>query len=136
MSDNVTVTNTPLPDYTAASDWDGVAQHQLVKVEFGQDNDFQRVSNRNPLPVEFSDEVAQLLRSMLERMGFLDPVTFAQRVFIANAPAVTLASTTISSGTVTTLSNSTAVGGLLANADQYVQMQAPFAGLRSRIVIS
>lgn len=49
MADNVIVYSTAL--YTVASDDDGTAQHQYVKLEFGPDNTQTRVSALNPLPI-------------------------------------------------------------------------------------
>lgn len=51
MADNVTVDNVALTDYVVATDDDGVAQHQYVKLEFGVDNTQTKVSASNPLPV-------------------------------------------------------------------------------------
>ncbi len=50
MADNVTVDNGALTDYVAATDDDGTAHHQYVKVEFGADGTFTKVSSANPLP--------------------------------------------------------------------------------------
>lgn len=49
MADNVEVT--PEAEYVVASDDDGTAQHQYVKLEFGADNTQTKVSAANPLPV-------------------------------------------------------------------------------------
>lgn len=51
MADNTTVDNGALADYTVASDDDGTAQHQYVKLEFGADGVFTKVDASNPLPV-------------------------------------------------------------------------------------
>lgn len=51
MSDNVTVDNVDLADYVVATDDDGTAQHQYVKLEFGGDGTFSKVSAANPVPV-------------------------------------------------------------------------------------
>ena len=51
MADNVTVSNAPLSDYPVATDDDGTAQHQYVKLEFGADGVFTKVDGSNPLPV-------------------------------------------------------------------------------------
>lgn len=51
MADNTTVDNGGLTDYTVASDDDGTAQHQYVKMEFGGDGTFTKVSAADPLPV-------------------------------------------------------------------------------------
>jgi len=51
MADNVTVDNVDLTDYVVATDDDGTAQHQYVKLEFGPDNTQTKVSASNPLPI-------------------------------------------------------------------------------------
>jgi len=51
MADNVTVDNVDLTDYVVATDDDGTAQHQYVKLEFGVDNTQTKVSAANPLPI-------------------------------------------------------------------------------------
>lgn len=51
MADNVTVDNGTGTDYTVASDDDGTAQHQYVKLEYGADGTFTKVSSSNPLPI-------------------------------------------------------------------------------------
>lgn len=51
MADNTTVDNGALTDYTVATDDDGTAQHQYVKLEFGADGVFTKVDASNPLPV-------------------------------------------------------------------------------------
>lgn len=51
MADNITVDNVDLTDYVVATDDDGTAQHQYVKIEFGADNTQTKVSAANPLPV-------------------------------------------------------------------------------------
>lgn len=51
MADGVDVDNGTLTDYKVATDDDGTAQHQLVKIEFGADGVFTMVDGSNPLPV-------------------------------------------------------------------------------------
>jgi hypothetical protein len=51
IADNVTVDNVDLTDYVVATDDDGTAQHQYVKLEFGADNTQTKVSASNPLPI-------------------------------------------------------------------------------------
>lgn len=51
MADNVTVDNGALTDYVAATDDDGTAHHQYVKVEFGGDGTFTKVTSAVGLPV-------------------------------------------------------------------------------------
>jgi len=53
MADNVIVDNVALADYTVATDDDGTAQHQYVKLEYGADGTFTKVaSGANALPVQ------------------------------------------------------------------------------------
>jgi hypothetical protein len=58
MADNVTVSNAPLTNYPVATDDDGTAQHQLVKIEFGGDGVFTRVDGTNRLPVAVGGTVS------------------------------------------------------------------------------
>jgi len=51
VADNVLVDNGTGTDYTVATDDDGTAQHQYVKLEFGADGTQTKVSSGNPLPV-------------------------------------------------------------------------------------
>lgn len=53
MADNVLVDNGGLTDYNVASDDDGTSQHQYVKMEWGADGVFTKVSTgANALPVQ------------------------------------------------------------------------------------
>lgn len=76
-------------------------------------------------------KLALLLRAILDKLPFIDTATAGSRVAVQGTVPV---SGTI--GQVTALSNVTSIGGLLANADQYVQMQVPAAALRNRISVS
>lgn len=58
MADNPTVDNGSLADYVVATDDDGVAQHQYVKVEFGPDNTQTKVTAAVGLPVNPVQETA------------------------------------------------------------------------------
>jgi hypothetical protein len=51
MADNVTL-DPGTGGAVIATDDDGTAQHQYVKLEFGPDNTFTKVSTSNPLPVD------------------------------------------------------------------------------------
>lgn len=72
-------------------------------------------------------KLALLLRAILDKLPFIDTATAGSRVAVQGTVPV--------SGTIA-LSNVTSIGGLLANADQYVQMQVPAAALRNRISVS
>ncbi len=58
MADNVLVDNNALTDYPVATDDDGTAQHQYVKVEFGADNTQTKVTSAVGLPVKPIEETA------------------------------------------------------------------------------
>lgn len=58
MADNPTVDNGGLTDYVVATDDDGVAQHQYVKVEFGADNTQTKVTSAVGLPTNPVQETA------------------------------------------------------------------------------
>ena len=51
MADNPTVDNGGLTDYVVATDDDGTAQVQWVKLKYGADGSFTAVDGSNPLPV-------------------------------------------------------------------------------------
>lgn len=81
------------------------------------------------LSTEDRQEVIEmLLTNLLSRTAFLDS-NGRTRVSIEAGSMATLTTVT----TVTTVGNTASVGGLLANADQYVQMQYPASSLRQRI---
>lgn len=52
MADNPTIDNGTGTDYVVATDDDGTAQHQYVKVEFGPDNTQTKVTTTTGLPVQ------------------------------------------------------------------------------------
>lgn len=55
MADNVTLSAGSADGAVIATDDDGTAQHQYVKLEFGADNTQTKVSSASPLPVQISD---------------------------------------------------------------------------------
>ena len=59
MADNVTVDNGGLTDYVTATDDDGVAQVQWVKLKFGADGVFTAVDATNPLPATAVGTIAE-----------------------------------------------------------------------------
>ena len=89
------------------------------------------------------NKVSQLLRSILERLPFIDPTSAGARVTVQNTvpvsgtlAGVTTVTTVTTVSTVSAVAGVTAIGGLLANADQYAQMQQGAAALRNRITIT
>src|SRR5512134_4205773 len=53
MADNVLVDNVNEPDYTVASDDDGTAHHQYVKLEWGPDNTRTKVdTGASAVPIQ------------------------------------------------------------------------------------
>lgn len=58
MADNVAITAGA--GTTIATDDDGVAHHQYVKLEFGADNVYTKVDATNPLPVRPTPDVLQI----------------------------------------------------------------------------
>lgn len=72
MADNVDIT--PGAGATVATDDDGTAHHQYVKIEFGADGAFTKVDASNPLPVtggELQDEDAAYTPGVLAMVGGL-----------------------------------------------------------------
>lgn len=71
MADNVTVGNTEGGDndYVVASDDDGTAQHQYVKVEFGADGTQTPVSSGNPLPVAGTVDLGTVDNAVLDAIA-------------------------------------------------------------------
>lgn len=68
MADNVTL-NTGTGGAVVATDDDGVAHHQYVKLEFGADNTQTKVDGSNPLPVTVTDAPARDLGKVDIAMG-------------------------------------------------------------------
>lgn len=68
MADNVTL-NSGTGGAVIATDDDGVAQHQYVKLEFGADNTQTKVDGSNPLPVTVTDAPARDLGKVDIAMG-------------------------------------------------------------------
>lgn len=92
---------------------------------------------------EDGSKIGYLLRAILDKLPYVDPATAGARVSVQGTvpvsgtlAGVTTVTTVNGVTTITTLTNVTSIGGLLANADQYVQLQAPAASLRSRITVS
>lgn len=88
MADNVLVGNeSGQPnDYTVASDDDGTAQHQYVKLEYGADGTFTKVaSGANALPVQGT--VTANLAAGTNNIGDVDVLTVPTDPFGATADA-------------------------------------------------
>ena len=68
MADNVTL-NSGTGGAVIATDDDGVAHHQYVKLEFGADNTQTKVDSSNPLPVTVTDSATRDLGKVDIAMG-------------------------------------------------------------------
>lgn len=68
MADNVTL-NSGTGGAVVATDDDGVAHHQYVKLEFGADNTQTKVDGSNPLPVTVTDSATRDLGKVDIAMG-------------------------------------------------------------------
>src|SRR5690348_3997572 len=69
MADNVRLSVGTADGATIATDDDGVAQHQYVKLEFGADNTQTKVDASNPLPVTVTDSATRDLGKVDIAMG-------------------------------------------------------------------
>lgn len=110
MADNVAVS--AAASYTVASDDDGTAQHQYVKLEFGADGEFNRVTADTPLPA-LDVATIQVLRELIEHAAVLSAVRDAAaglRVSIAGGTLPTVTTVT----TVSTVTNLAQEGGFAA----------------------
>ena len=110
MADNATIDNGTLTDYTVAADDDGSALHQMVKLEYGADGEFNRVTADTPLPALDAGAI-QVLRELIEHVAVLSSVRDAAaglRVSVAGGTLPTV--TTV--GTVTTVTGVTTVGAV------------------------
>lgn len=103
MADNVAVS--AAASYTVASDDDGTAQHQYVKLEFGADGEFNRVTADTPLPA-LDVATIQVLRELIEHAAVLSAVRGVAGLLVS-----------INGGTlptVTTVTNLAQEGGFAA----------------------
>lgn len=103
MADNVAVS--AAASYTVASDDDGTAQHQMVKLEYGADGEFNRVTADTPLPV-LDVATIQVLRELIEHAAVLSAVRGVAGLLVS-----------INGGTlptVTTVTNLAQEGGFAA----------------------
>lgn len=103
MADNVAVS--AAASYTVASDDDGTAQHQMVKLEYGADGEFNRVTADTPLPV-LDVATIQVLRELIEHAAVLSAVRGVAGLLV-NIAGGTLP-------TVTTVTNLAQEGGFAA----------------------
>jgi len=104
VADNVAVS--AAASYTVASDDDGTAQHQYVKLEYGADGEFNRVTADTPLPT-LDVATIQVLRELIEHAAVLSAVRDA-----AAGLRVSIAGGTLP--TVTTVTNLAQEGGFAA----------------------
>lgn len=107
MADNVAVS--AAASYTVASDDDGTAQHQYVKLEFGADGEFNRVTADTPLPA-LDVATIQVLRELIEHAAVLSAVRDAAAGLRVSIAGGTLPTVT----TVSTVTNLAQEGGFAA----------------------
>lgn len=107
MADNVAVS--AAASYTVASDDDGTAQHQYVKLEFGADGEFNRVTADTPLPT-LDVATIQVLRELIEHAAVLSAVRDAAAGLRVSIAGGTLPTVT----TVSTVTNLAQEGGFAA----------------------
>jgi hypothetical protein len=103
VADNVAVS--AAASYTVASDDDGTAQHQMVKLEYGADGEFNRVTADTPIPV-LDVATIQVLRELIEHAAVLSAVRGVAGLLVS-----------INGGTlptVTTVTNLAQEGGFAA----------------------
>lgn len=107
MADNVAVS--AAASYTVASDDDGTAQHQMVKLEYGADGEFNRVTADTPLPA-LDVATIQVLRELIEHAAVLSAVRDAAAGLRVSIAGGTLPTVT----TVSTVTNLAQEGGFAA----------------------
>lgn len=107
MADNVAVS--AAASYTVASDDDGTAQHQYVKLEYGADGEFNRVTADTPLPA-LDVATIQVLRELIEHAAVLSAVRDAAAGLRVSIAGGTLPTVT----TVSTVTNLAQEGGFAA----------------------
>lgn len=107
MADNVAVS--AAASYTVASDDDGTAQHQMVKLEYGADGEFNRVTADTPLPT-LDVATIQVLRELIEHAAVLSAVRDAAAGLRVSIAGGTLPTVT----TVSTVTNLAQEGGFAA----------------------
>lgn len=109
MADNATIDNGTLTDYTVAADDDGSALHQMVKLEYGADGEFNRVTADTPLPA-LDVATIQVLRELIEHAAVLSAVRDAAAGLRVSIAGGTLPTVT----TVSTVTNLAQKGGFAA----------------------
>lgn len=109
MADNATIDNGTLTDYTVAADDDGSALHQMVKLEYGADGEFNRVTADTPLPA-LDVATIQVLRELIEHAAVLSAVRDAAAGLRVSIAGGTLPTVT----TVSTVTNLAQEGGFAA----------------------
>ena len=148
MADNVTL---PATGEVVATDDIGGRQFQLVKMVHGADGIAHLTSDGNPLPTEVKGELVEAIealrfavQSLTRSIGMALPSPQGWPIMEVRQPTaaslnVTLASTTIASGTVTTVStltNQSQQGGFATNDYIPTLMRMGADNLRRNIVVT
>jgi hypothetical protein len=149
MADNIGYT--PGTGATIAADDIGGVLYQRVKMIHGADGIAHETSNGNPMPTEEKGELLEAIEALrfavaalTKSIGYALPNLAGQPIMeVRQATAanlnVTLASTTIASGTVTTVStltNQSQVGGFAANDQIPALMHMQADNLRRNISVT
>lgn len=146
MPDNIGYT--PGTGATIAADDIGGVLYQRVKMIHGADGIAHETSNGNPMPTAEGGELLEAIEalrfavaSLTKSIGYALPNLTGQPIIeVRQATAanlnVTLASTTIASGTVTTLTNQSQIGGFAANDQIPALMHMQADNLRRNISVT
>jgi hypothetical protein len=146
MADNVGYT--PGSGATIAADDIGGVLYQRVKMIHGADGIAHETSNSNRLPTEEGGELLEAIEALrfavaalTKSIGYALPNLTGQPIMeVRQATAanlnVTLASTTLASGTVTTLTNQSQIGGYAANDQIPALMHLQADNLRRNISVT
>jgi hypothetical protein len=146
MADNVGYT--PGSGATIAADDIGGVLYQRVKMIHGADGIAHETSNNNRMPTEEGGELLEAIEALrfavaalTKSIGYALPNLAGQPIMeVRQATAanlnVTLASTTIASGTVTTLTNQSQIGGYAANDQIPALMHLQADNLRRNISVT
>ena len=113
MADNVNITSGS--GVVIATDDDGSAQHQWVKIEIGDNGSFVPVTTANGLPVQILSLPAFAVGSIMSVSGLTSAVTSLSPGTIVSVSGLTSAITSLSPGTIVSISGlSSAITSLSA----------------------
>jgi hypothetical protein len=146
MADNIGYT--PGTGATIAADEIGGVLYQRVKMIHGADGIAHQTSDSNPMPTAEGGELLEAIEALrfavaalTKSIGYALPNLSGQPIMeVRQATAanlnVTLASTTLASGTVTTLTNQSQIGGYAANDQIPALMHMQADNLRRNISVT